>query len=55
MSESTSRPGEGGQGYRPEQDPDADPEMIESGGTADEGENTRDPAEGAADESADPG
>lgn len=39
------------QGYDPEQDPDADPEMLTSQHPDhDGGENRRDPAEGAVDE-----
>jgi hypothetical protein len=51
MSEDTSSPAaeEPEEGYDPDQDPDSDPEMIESGRPAKQGENTRDPAEGADD------
>lgn len=38
--------------YDPEQDPDADPEMLTTQHPALRGENDRDPAEGADDESA---
>jgi hypothetical protein len=38
--------------YDPEQDPDADPEMMTSQHPAQRGENERDPAEGPDDESA---
>lgn len=39
-------------GYDPGQDPDADPEMLTSQHPDHVGENRRDPAEGADDESA---
>ncbi|GAA1186640.1 hypothetical protein GCM10009584_30980 [Ornithinimicrobium humiphilum] len=39
-------------GYDPEQDPDSDPDMLTSGGSDEDGENDRDPAEGAPEEGA---
>lgn len=43
---------DGAEPYDPEQDPDADPEMLTSPHPALTGENERDPAEGPDDESA---
>jgi hypothetical protein len=50
MSDNTGS--HGTQGYDPEQDPDSDPEMLTEQHPAHTGENQRDPAEGADDESA---
>jgi hypothetical protein len=52
MSENPADQGTSGQGYDPSQDPDADPEMLTEQHPDHVGENQRDPAEGADDESA---
>jgi CubicO group peptidase (beta-lactamase class C family) len=52
MSENPADQGTSGQGYDPAQDPDADPEMLTEQHPDHVGENQRDPAEGADDESA---
>lgn len=52
MSENPSGKDTAGAGYDPEQDPDADPDMLTEQHPAQEGTNERDPAEGADDASA---
>ena len=52
MSENPSGNDTAGSGYDPGQDPDADPEMLTEQHPAQQGENERDPAEGADDEPA---
>lgn len=55
MSDNPTGNDTGGQGYDPEQDPDSDPEMLSQQHASHVGENERDPAEGADDESASDG
>lgn len=50
MSENATNPSE--QPYDSEQDPDADPGMLDDSNPAQDGENRRDAAEGPDDESA---
>lgn len=50
MSENATNPSE--QPYDPDQDPDSDPAMMKDQAPAHQGEDRRDPAEGADDSSA---
>lgn len=52
MSENPTGKDTAGDGYDPEQDPDADPDMMASQHPGHVGENERDPAEGPEDDSA---
>lgn len=52
MSQTPSDQNSQAEGYDPGQDPDADPEMVREQHPDHVGENRRDPAEGADDESA---